>query len=166
MKRIGTLMRGTIVALWLVQPGCLIPVPDNDAGVDDNDTDNQENEGTGDIDADGDSDADGDGDTDADEDCPAPENHGACEDAECACAEGYTGDACDQCAETNGGDETCDGLDNDCDGATDEGYDLLSDPENCGACGNDCAATPRALDRVRRGAPGPHEDRRVQQRLL
>lgn len=34
-------------------------------------------------------------------------------------------------------DEVCDGMDNDCDGETDEGFDLTS-LERCGACDNDC----------------------------
>jgi hypothetical protein len=36
--------------------------------------------------------------------------------------------------------EVCDGKDNNCDGHTDEGFDLTSDPRNCGACGVVCAA--------------------------
>ena len=35
--------------------------------------------------------------------------------------------------------ELCDGFDNDCDGYTDEGYELPGDPKNCGECGNDCS---------------------------
>ena len=35
--------------------------------------------------------------------------------------------------------EVCDGRDNDCDGMVDEGFDLTSDPRNCGACGTACA---------------------------
>ncbi|MDO8424933.1 MAG: putative metal-binding motif-containing protein, partial [bacterium] len=34
--------------------------------------------------------------------------------------------------------ESCDGLDNNCDGGTDEDFDFASDPQNCGTCGNDC----------------------------
>ncbi len=34
--------------------------------------------------------------------------------------------------------EVCDGADNDCDGATDEGFDLTTDPENCGECASSC----------------------------
>jgi len=34
--------------------------------------------------------------------------------------------------------ETCDGRDNNCDGFTDEGFDLTSDPTNCGMCGRAC----------------------------
>ncbi len=34
--------------------------------------------------------------------------------------------------------ELCNGADDDCDGAVDEGFDLLADPENCGACGRVC----------------------------
>ncbi|MBI5501681.1 MAG: putative metal-binding motif-containing protein [Deltaproteobacteria bacterium] len=36
------------------------------------------------------------------------------------------------------GDELCDGLDNDCDGETDEGFVLDTDPDNCGGCGLVC----------------------------
>lgn len=34
--------------------------------------------------------------------------------------------------------EQCNGEDDDCDGTIDEGFDLLSDPENCGACNMVC----------------------------
>ena len=43
------------------------------------------------------------------------------------------------CVKTGDGTEICDGKDNDCDGETDEGFDLLGDPANCGACGVRCA---------------------------
>lgn len=35
--------------------------------------------------------------------------------------------------------ERCNGVDDDCDGETDEGFDLTSDGANCGACGVSCA---------------------------
>ena len=35
-------------------------------------------------------------------------------------------------------DERCNGVDDDCDGATDEGFDLTIDLQNCGACRNAC----------------------------
>ncbi|MCB9506340.1 MAG: hypothetical protein H6698_00415 [Myxococcales bacterium] len=35
--------------------------------------------------------------------------------------------------------EVCDGVDNDCDGAIDDGFDLLTDEDNCGECGTRCA---------------------------
>ena len=34
--------------------------------------------------------------------------------------------------------ELCDGLDNDCDGTNDNGFDKQNDVHNCGACNNDC----------------------------
>jgi hypothetical protein len=35
--------------------------------------------------------------------------------------------------------EVCNSVDDDCDGATDEGFALATDPRNCGSCGNVCA---------------------------
>ncbi len=35
--------------------------------------------------------------------------------------------------------ERCNGVDDDCDGETDEGFDLTSDEAHCGACGASCA---------------------------
>lgn len=35
--------------------------------------------------------------------------------------------------------ELCDGLDNNCDGFTDEGFDHMTDPANCGSCGMVCS---------------------------
>ena len=37
------------------------------------------------------------------------------------------------------GPELCDGLDNDCDGVVDNGFDLASDSAHCGQCGHACA---------------------------
>jgi hypothetical protein len=37
-----------------------------------------------------------------------------------------------------GDEELCDGFDNDCDGATDEDFDFLTDAEHCGGCGVTC----------------------------
>lgn len=47
------------------------------------------------------------------------------------------------CVVTNDGVERCDTIDNDCDGDIDEPGDigLLSDPHNCGGCGNDCMSS-------------------------
>jgi hypothetical protein len=43
-----------------------------------------------------------------------------------------------ECGITGDGTEICDGKDNDCDGTTDEGFDLRHDIGNCGACGQAC----------------------------
>jgi Stigma-specific protein, Stig1 len=38
--------------------------------------------------------------------------------------------------------ELCNGLDDDCDGVVDNGFDTQTDPQNCGACGTVCTAQP------------------------
>jgi hypothetical protein len=40
--------------------------------------------------------------------------------------------------EVRPGTETCNNQDDDCDGQVDEGFDVQSDPNNCGVCGNPC----------------------------
>jgi len=50
-----------------------------------------------------------------------------------------TGDCVDDASEIHPGAlELCDDADNDCDGAVDDGFDLDSDPKNCGQCGFLC----------------------------
>jgi hypothetical protein len=44
-----------------------------------------------------------------------------------------------ECQKTNNGVEICDGLDNDCNGVIDDGFDFMSDVNNCGACNHQCA---------------------------
>jgi Sulfatase-modifying factor enzyme 1/Putative metal-binding motif len=44
-----------------------------------------------------------------------------------------------ECTKTYNGVEICDGLDNDCNGTTDDGFDLMTDVNNCGACNHQCA---------------------------
>ncbi len=60
------------------------------------------------------------------------------------CARGYWG--CDlrtgdvACFDDLPSPEVCNYLDDDCDGEVDNGIDIFSDPENCGACGEVCPA--------------------------
>ncbi len=58
---------------------------------------------------------------------------------------GVEEDGCEYpCTTSAGGEEVCDDADNDCDGEIDEGFDLSSDPDNCGGCGVACTAGPHA----------------------
>jgi len=41
--------------------------------------------------------------------------------------------------------ETCNQLDDDCDGSTDEDFDKQNDPNNCGVCGRTCTAISNAV---------------------
>jgi hypothetical protein len=43
-----------------------------------------------------------------------------------------------ECTKTNGGVEICDGLDNDCNGTIDDGFDFQTDVTNCGGCNRQC----------------------------
>jgi hypothetical protein len=45
---------------------------------------------------------------------------------------------------TPGAEELCNGVDDNCDGRIDEGFDLQTSSRNCGACGNECVL-PRAI---------------------
>ncbi|TKD01656.1 MopE-related protein [Polyangium fumosum] len=70
---------------------------------------------------------------------------GTCQLAECLVGyhdvNGTLGDGCEYaCTETNGGVELCDYADNDCDATVDEGFDVQTDPANCGTCGTNCSA--------------------------
>ncbi len=69
---------------------------------------------------------------------------GDCRVGECAPGfhdlDGFAENGCEYaCFPTNAGVEACDGVDNDCDGVVDDGYDLQADPAHCGRCGNACA---------------------------
>jgi hypothetical protein len=79
--------------------------------------------------------------------CKLPNGRSACGGGRCridACSPGFVdldrvpANGC-ECAVDNGGVEACDGKDNDCDGLVDEGFDLDTSLEHCGACGRVCA---------------------------
>jgi sulfatase-modifying factor enzyme 1/putative metal-binding protein len=44
-----------------------------------------------------------------------------------------------ECQKTNNGVEICDGIDNDCNGVIDDGFDFMTDVNNCGSCNHQCA---------------------------
>ncbi|HVR01259.1 MAG TPA: MopE-related protein [Polyangia bacterium] len=44
-----------------------------------------------------------------------------------------------ECEPSNGGVESCDGLDNNCNGTVDEGFDFQNDIDNCGGCNKRCS---------------------------
>jgi len=80
--------------------------------------------------------------------CAFPNGTAACVDGQCGLvdcspghhdADGDPANGCEHvCVPTNGGIETCDDIDNDCNGIVDDGIDLQDDPANCGACGRVC----------------------------
>ena len=81
--------------------------------------------------------------------CFQPNTAGTCMTGQCqyACLPGWVdrdhdpSNGCDYfCTPTNGGVEACDLVDNDCDDATDEGFGLATDVDNCGQCGRVCLA--------------------------
>jgi len=78
-------------------------------------------------------------------DSPNPAKTGVCTDGGCslvACESGkwnLDGNPANGCECTEGGKEFCNGIDDNCDGEVDEGFDLLHDMDNCGACGSICA---------------------------
>ncbi len=81
--------------------------------------------------------------------CAPPNAVGACVDGACTVdlcrgtfrdTDGAPDNGCeDGCTPSNGGVEVCDGVDDDCDRAVDEGFDLQTDDDHCGGCGRACA---------------------------
>ena len=59
------------------------------------------------------------------------------------------------CAPTPDPTEICDTVDNDCDGVVDNGFDLDTDPQNCGLCGHVCDLFHAATDECQPGVGGP-----------
>ena len=68
---------------------------------------------------------------------------------------GLDGEDCTTSADPDCGEvEYCDSWDNDCDGVENNGFDLTSDPDNCGACGTKCELLhASSACEVRNGAP-------------
>jgi hypothetical protein len=68
---------------------------------------------------------------------------GICADGTMECGESAIG-----CAGPGPQSEECNGLDDDCNGSVDEGFDLSVDERNCGACGRACGAGLECCDGV------------------
>ncbi|GAB5543608.1 MAG: hypothetical protein SangKO_033680 [Sandaracinaceae bacterium] len=71
-----------------------------------------------------------------------PEGGGACGVGTGACTQGMqvcAGGALQCMGGTGPALESCNSVDDDCDGATDEGFDFANDRNNCGSCGNVCS---------------------------
>jgi hypothetical protein len=61
-----------------------------------------------------------------------------------------------ECVKNNAGVEACDGLDNNCDGVVDEGFDFMNDVNNCGGCNVTCSfpfATASCMNGVCKQGP-------------
>ena len=76
---------------------------------------------------------------------------GICRSGQRICVNGQMADVC--LSQVLPQDETCNGLDDDCDGQVDEGP-YPDDPHNCGACGNRCLAS----DQCKNGACIPSSE--------
>ncbi len=68
-----------------------------------------------------------------------------------SCNEGFYNNDSDEtngceysCTPIVGGDELCNGVDDNCDGQADEGFNLQEDPNNCGTCNNLCGTYTNA----------------------
>ena len=66
-----------------------------------------------------------------------------------------------ECTKTNAGVEACDGLDNNCNGTVDEGFNFMTDVANCGGCNVTCSfpfatasCSERRLHSRARACPG------------
>ncbi len=84
--------------------------------------------------------------------CDFPDAIAGCQDGECfidLCEPLHYDinrdleDGCEYiCLITQEGQEVCDQIDNNCDGAVDEGFDVRTDNDHCGRCGNACEGRP------------------------
>jgi hypothetical protein len=74
--------------------------------------------------------------------CTVSANHGICRNGAQQCQVGALACVTPQPPPGAGttGETLCDGRDEDCDGTVDDGFDLQTDPANCGMCGEACDA--------------------------
>jgi hypothetical protein len=74
--------------------------------------------------------------------CIVSANHGLCRNGALQCQAGALACVTPQPPPNAGttAEALCDGRDEDCDGTVDDGFDLLTDPANCGMCGRACDA--------------------------